>query len=262
VGTLNDGWSGPPGPHDTPAPGPGPYAAPAPGPQGLYNAPGPQGQGPYGPPVPQPPTLRKRRPVRSAVFVAAALVIPTTASVVLDQAFDRADTTDVARAGAPARSLVIPDSFGPFRRKTGDDAGRIERNVRADMKRNTATSGTGFADAKIAVFDRRDGSSLPMVFLGIAAGDGPSAARLLRAESASEHVANLLSGTRADTVKPYPAGPLGGVFRCGADRTEDGPVATCAWADSSTLGVLSRSGDGGVAALAAATLALRNAAEH
>jgi hypothetical protein len=61
---------------------------------------------------------------------------------------------------------------------------------------------------------------------------------------------------------PYPAGPLGGVLRCGTGPLGGGTAAACAWADSSTVGAMLTPQGGSVESLAGTTLDLRNAAER
>jgi hypothetical protein len=40
-----------------------------------------------------------------------------------------------------------------------------------------------------------------------------------------------------DAIHDVPAGPLGGVVRCGATETDDGPMAVCGWADHGSLAI-------------------------
>jgi hypothetical protein len=59
----------------------------------------------------------------------------------------------------------------------------------------------------------------------------------------------------------YPTGPLGGVLRCSKGDLEYMGGMTCAWADSSTVGMAFQPKKS-AATLARITLRLRNAAER
>jgi hypothetical protein len=225
-------------------------------PPGSYGAPGPW---PYGP-GPRPPRKNRRGLVIGLVIVAA--VVLAGMSVLLEKAYSPAgDTDDAGSPGATheVHAIVVPESFGHYRRMTGSDARRIEKDLRQEM----APQGGAFAQAKTAIYEKRGSTEPPIVFIGLSAKDGPAAAEQLRSGSPSEQVDWVFEGVGLKGgTKDYAAGPFGGVLRCGAGRDESGPMAACAWADASTVGMMFRSGSGSVASLAGAAFELRNAAER
>ncbi|WP_285580512.1 hypothetical protein [Actinoallomurus iriomotensis] len=238
---------------DTPRGGPEGHEAPG-GPAsygdgtlpGPYGAPGPW---PYGP-GPRPPKKNRRGLIIGLVIVAGVVV----AAVPLLLA--EAGSLD---APHEVHAIVVPDTFGHYRRKTGSDAQRIEKTMRQDM----APHGGAFTHARTAIYQRRGSTEPPVVFIGLSAKDAPAVARQLRSATPSEQVDWVFEpmGIKGRT-KDYTAGPFGGVLRCGRGRDEDGTMVVCAWADGSTLGMVFRSGYRSVKSLAGVTYELRNAAEH
>ena len=115
---------------------------------------------------------------------------------------------------------------------------------------------------KMRVYAKDGDATHPLIFVGMSGNDSPAIANELKSRSASEEVDSTFLGMGVGDAKDYPAGPLGGVLRCGTGPLGGGTATACAWADSSTVGAVLTPQGGSVASLAGTTLDLRNAAER
>lgn len=75
-----------------------------------------------------------------------------------------------------------------------------------------------------------------LVFLGFSVTDTPQVAPILRSQSPSAGLDSFMLGAGVANTRDYPAGPLGGVLRCGGKTVSGIWVTICAWADGSVLG--------------------------
>jgi hypothetical protein len=98
----------------------------------------------------------------------------------------------------------------------------------------------------------------PIVFIGFSVQGTPQVASILRSESSGQRLDSFLLGAGVSSTKDFPAGPLGGVLRCGQSSES---ITFCAWDDSSVLVVLAEA-DTNASKLARVALAFRTAAEH
>jgi hypothetical protein len=150
-------------------------------------------------------------------------------------------------------SIDIPASFGDYKRVTGSVADRLAQKMRNSLD----SSGKTYAKAKIGIYYKNGGSQQPLIFVGMSANDIPELASELRSRASSEEVDSMFLGMGVTDTSDFPAGPLGGVLRCGKRTT-----AACAWADGSVVGMVVTPLSPDIVSLGATTLALRTAAEH
>lgn len=116
-----------------------------------------------------------------------------------------------------------------------------------------------YAAAKIGFYTTAGAS--PLVFIGFSVGGTPQVASMLRSQPPSQGLDTFFLGAGISSTNDFPAGPLGGVLRCGQTTRASAPVTLC-------LGRLV--GPGGVLAeantseneLAGVTRAFRDAAER
>jgi hypothetical protein len=159
-------------------------------------------------------------------------------------------------------SIVVPQSVGDYRRLNGSVADRLASTMRKSMGDSADGYAEVYAKAKIAIYTKNGNTQRPLIFVGLVGSDSPQLAEELKAQTPSEEVDSTFLGMGISDADDYPAGPLGGALRCGTGPVGGGTAAACAWADSSTVGMLIETGESGVPALAKTTLDLRNAAER
>lgn len=177
---------------------------------------------------------------------------------------DRVHARAAATTPAPGagRTVRIPESVAGYRRITGGVADRMTENLRRSMKQQNQY-GTAYSKAKIAIYAKPGRSEQPLIFVGLPGRDIPELAAELRSRPPSEEVDSIFMGMGVLNAKDYPAGPLGGVLRCGKGASDgNGNAAACVWADGSVVGLVMTPLNSDVPGLARTTLALRNAAEH
>jgi hypothetical protein len=162
-------------------------------------------------------------------------------------------------AGVP-HTLTVPRSVGGYRRMTGSVANRLSSTMRKSM--GEGSDADVYAKAKIAIYTRSSDAEHPLIYVGMSASDSPVIAQELKSNSPSQEVDSMFIGMGIGDAKDYPAGPLGGNLRCGKGPLSGSTATACAWADSSTAGLLLAPATSNVTRLARTTLALRNAAEH
>jgi len=107
-----------------------------------------------------------------------------------------------------------------------------------------------------AVYVDQSGPTRPVIFAG---GGGT----LLTPEASLDRVLALVTDQTGgvDGIRARPAGPLGGILKCGSTKTDDGDMAVCGWADHGSVAVALFPGRG-VDESARLLLQLRGAIQH
>lgn len=252
---------------------PGPYGGPT-GPMGPGGQ-DPQGMWAYGQGAP--PPKKSRKGLVTGVVVAAAVIVLGGAAAAVGVASSGDDKKSASASGvaspssAPTspvdsgvpHSIVTPASVGPYKRLNGSLANRLASTMRKSMG---ASGDSQYADvyrtAKIAIYSKDGDTERPLIFVGLQGSDSPQIAEELKSNSPSQEVDATFLGMGIGDAEDYPAGPLGGALRCGTGAVGAGNAAACAWADSSTVGMVIQTGGNDVKALSKTTLDLRNSAER
>ena len=116
--------------------------------------------------------------------------------------------------------------------------------------------------AIVEVFRKNNDFDHRFVFYGYSAAAVPELASELRSTPLSQQVDQAFLGEGGiPNTSDYPAGPFGGILRCGAGTIDSTPASMCSWADGTTTGTL-LAPNLPAADLAAIALAFRDAAEH
>ncbi|GII22800.1 hypothetical protein [Planosporangium mesophilum] len=162
------------------------------------------------------PTSSRRRRLAVIGGAAAALVLAAAFAPV---AWDRLNHKDV-RIDTPPRlaGLVLDDSQGA--------------HETIDYLRTAVQTGVSLEKTTGAVYADEAGQSRSVLFIG---GTG----RISSPDEALTKTFQLISDESGgvESVQVVPAGPLGGVMRCGSTKTDGGSMAVCGWADGGSLGV-------------------------
>lgn len=240
---------------------------------------------PQGPQPPYAPGRARREPARGRIGLAVALTAAAVAAasgataLVAAGAAGTPGGSAVEPAGfaAPApvgpaatpppsggmRSMTVPDSVDGYRRQTGQVADRMAENLRQAMESAQKQYGAAYGKAKIGIYQRPGDTAHPLIFVGLPGRDIPQLAAELRSRPSSDEVDSVFMGMGIMDAKDYPAGPLGGVLRCGKGNTGGtATAAACVWADGSVVGLTMTPLAADVPGLARLSLSLRNAAEH
>ena len=223
-----------------------------------------------------PPPKKSHKGLVTGIVVAAAVIVLGGAAAAVGVASSGDDKKPAAASsaaspsGAPTspvdsgvpHSIVVPTSVGDYKRLNGGVANRLASTMRKAM----GESGDGYADvyrsAKIAIYTKDGDTQRPLIFVGLQGSDSPQIAEELKSHSASQEVDSTFLGMGIGDAEDYPAGLLGGALRCGTGAVGAGNAGACAWADSSTVGMVIQTGGNDVKALAKTTLDLRNSAER
>jgi hypothetical protein len=101
-----------------------------------------------------------------------------------------------------------------------------------DYLRTAVETGVSLEKTTGAVYADDAGQSRSVLFVG---GTGV----LVTPEQALSKTFGLITDDAGgvESVHDVPAGPLGGVMRCGTTKTEGTPMAVCGWADHGSLGI-------------------------
>jgi hypothetical protein len=101
-----------------------------------------------------------------------------------------------------------------------------------DYLRTAIETGVSLDKTTGAVYADEAGESRSVLFVG---GTGV----LVTPEQALSKTFGLITDDAGgvESVHDVPAGPLGGVMRCGTTKTEGTPMAVCGWADHGSLGI-------------------------
>lgn len=211
----------------------------------------------------------------SAVVAGCGGVVAVVTVGASESARTRAVATIPARLVLPApvgpatpppggmRSITLPASVDGYRRQTGEVADRMAENLRKAMEAAQSQHGTEYGKAKIGIYQRAGDRGRPLIFVGLPGKDIPQLAAELRSRPPSDEVDSVFMGMGIMDAKDFPAGPLGGVLRCGKGNAGGtSAAAACVWADGSVVGLAMTPLSADVPGLARLTLALRNAAER
>lgn len=217
----------------------------------------PPGYAPYPPPgsVPPPPPGRVRRLslLWVVVGIVAAVGIGLGAGAIAVPSDDDAQPAGTLRIGA------APSSIGRYHRIGGARGERLTARVRQAMTRSNPVSQELYGDALIAVyaFRRNRGPDLLVVANDV---DNATVLRLLQTGDPDTRITEFMTGLHASGTQDYPAAPLSGPLRCGAQADLDATI--CAWFDDSTFGYIADYTDHPAARLADLTVRVRRATEH
>jgi hypothetical protein len=115
-----------------------------------------------------------------------------------------------------------------------------------------------FHQAKISIYTRPGQQQL--IFMGFSTAGDPQLAALLQ-RSPSTGLDGFMAGAGVANTGNFPAGPLGGILRCGVASKAGSQLTICAWTDPSVLGVTMTPG-APPRRLARVTRVFRTASEH
>ncbi|WP_285627694.1 hypothetical protein [Actinoallomurus iriomotensis] len=231
------------------------------------------GFGSYGPEPWEEPSSRRRTGLIVGLAIGAVVVlggVAALAGVVLSSgdhhtrpdaaAAPSGDATSPA-AESVTHSIVPPMTVGTYRRLTGNVADRLVQRMRQSMVKEDRQHADVYAKWKIAIYTYGGDPDRRLLFVGMSAKDSPKIAEAMRTTCPSELVDQMFLGTGVAQTKDYAPGHFGGVLRCGKGDLGGMTAMTCAWADSSTFGMVAQP-QKSAATLARVTLRLRDAAER
>jgi hypothetical protein len=161
-------------------------------------------------------TMLRRRKLALIGGTAAALIL---AAVLAPIAWESWSQKDVQIATPPrVAGLVLDDSQGA--------------HDTIDYLRIAVQTGVALQKTTGAVYADEAGQSRSVLFIG---GTGS----ISSPEDSLTKTFRLISDDSGgvENVQAVPAGPLGGVMRCGSTKTDGGSMAVCGWADNGSLGV-------------------------
>lgn len=174
-----------------------------------------------------PPALESTRGMWAGAGISAGLGVAalTSASLVL-----------ISMMSGPARVLSTPTTAGGLQR---DDSAGTQRL--ADRQRQRLKE-AGMPNPLTAVYRRHGEKSMTVLFIGSSGHlDAP-------ADQLREFIGGVAESTGATQRRPtsYPSGRLKGTVLC-LDQLTSGEaiLATCGWADDTTLGVITTDGGNG-----------------
>lgn len=284
------GWEPPDRPQRPSPEGPGGQQHWPPGPAGHQQASadpvGPpqmtgQGQQPWPPPnygyqqqtgnpwagLPSPNDAAPPRRHRTALVVALVVtgVIVAAGAVATIGLIALRNGTGTAVASKPTavqRTVVTPDSVDGYTIMTGNVAERAAAQAREGAVKAAPGWQRDAAAMKVGVYTQQGHAGVGLVFIGLAAHEAPDFAAQLRSQSPSGTADDFLLGLGISNATDFPAGPLGGVLRCGHATPNGVDIGGCIWVDASTAGMFIIPGASPDSSNAAVALAFRHAAEH
>jgi hypothetical protein len=259
-----------------PAPQP-PYPAPQPpypAPQPPYGTP-PQ-QPPFGTPpqpgygTPQPPygypglsqLPTSAPPRRKGLIIALCLVGVAVLIVAGLAAIGLASGKKDKAVSGPPRTMTVPASSNGYMLMSGNVADRVAEEMKSSMTSKSNPGGNTFSNAKIGIYTKGSADQPSMIFLGLSAADTPAFAKELKNRSQSAEVDTAFIGAGIKDTKDFPAGPLGGVMRCGHKVEGAATLQMCVWIDHATMGLVLPIDAADEDAAAAIALKFRADAEH
>jgi hypothetical protein len=186
---------------------------------------------------------RRLRMVRNLTLAVLAVVLLVLAVVFGPTAWRIArERTTSLTTPAQVAGLTVDDSANA--RETAD---YLRTAVAAEIPLRTTVG---------AVYTDQGGEPRSVIFVG---GTG----LLLAPEKNLDATFTLVSDENGgvDDARPVPAGPLGGVMKCGTTLTDDATMTVCGWADHGCLGV-AMFPNRGVDESARLLLAMRNAMQR
>jgi hypothetical protein len=168
------------------------------------------------PPVGGRSTLLRPRNAALIGIVVVALVLAAIFGPVAWEMWGR----DGVRITTPSRvaGLVLDDSQGA--------------HDTIDYLRTAVQTGVSLEKSTGAVYADEAGQSRSVLFVGGTGSVGSP-------EDALTKTFRLISDDTGgvESVQSLPAGPLGGVMKCGSTKTDGGSMAVCGWADHGSLGI-------------------------
>jgi hypothetical protein len=168
--------------------------------------------------------------------------------------------TDADTFHTRAHTLTMPRAAGGYTRMTGSVGKRIVAGMRQRATKDAGELGdpwkSAYEAAQFGIYVNP--SQLRIVFIGFSADRSPEFAYILRSSSRADEFDGFLRGAGVSSTQDFPAGPLGGVMRCGQSPDS---FTICAWIDSSVL-VMLISSDSTPSTLATVALEFRKVAEH
>jgi hypothetical protein len=161
--------------------------------------------------------------------------------------------------------IVLPRSIDGYRKVGGPGPAQTAKGLRRLI--GIGRSADVASTAKIATYERNGNPKRSLVFIGLSALGGPAIAEELRTHSPAEEVAATFTSLQMSGAIEFPAGPLGGVLRCGFRPIDGftsggGVPGTCVWADRWTIGAILAPPGTSLEMLAGLTLGARDTAER
>jgi hypothetical protein len=156
---------------------------------------------------------------RNLVLLGVAVVALILAAIFGPLAWQLWTEKDV-RIATPQRvaGLVLDDSQGA--------------HDTVDYMRTAVETGVSLQHTVGAVYADEAGEPRSVLFVG---GTGV----LVEPSAALDKTFSLITDDAGgvESVQEVPAGPLGGVMKCGTTKTDGNPMAVCGWADHGSLGI-------------------------
>jgi len=166
-----------------------------------------------------------------------------------------------AAASSPAdRTLTVPAQAAGYTQITGSDVDKLLSDLKKQFAKSTPMFSQAATKMRLAVYGVNGSSTPSLIYLGFAKSDSSQLAVMWQMDSNSQALDAFFNGGGVSHTTDYPAGPMGGLLRCGSVTSSGSSLATCAWMDSSVLGVLMEP-SGSEAQLAGTTRSFRAAAE-
>jgi hypothetical protein len=124
-------------------------------------------------------------------------------------------------------ALTPPEQTAGLARDTSTEAADT-----ADYLRNVVAAGMNLSSSVGAVYTDPADPSRSVIFAG-------GTAVLRTPETDLDRVFTLVTNEQSGIgeLREVPAGPLGGVMRCGSSTTDEGVLTMCAWADHGSIAV-------------------------
>jgi hypothetical protein len=221
------------------------------------------GQTQYGQPAPgsgyqvlMPPGGRRRsRRLVIGLIVGGLVVVAVIAAVAYAVVHPKGRDQQFSLA---THSITVPTSAAGYTQLTSPDAQDLGSRALTGLQ---ATGSKAWEHAKFGVYGKGAGVTPKMFFLAVSAKDNSRLKSELRRQSTVDFSKGVMQGAGITDDAEYPAGPLGGVLRCGHLPVAAGVMATCTWVDGSTIGVIYLP-NGTLTDAATVSLAVRSAAEH
>jgi hypothetical protein len=225
-------------------------------PQQPYGVPAPH-QFDYLTPCGYPPPEKRRTGLIVGLSVAMVLVLSLAALGIIGADRKRKEARNLS---GPARTLIAPTASGDYKVVIGNVADRVAESMKSAMTGKGASTDL-YAHARIGIYSKGVADDPTLIFLGMSTTDTPALATALRITSQSGQVDSAFLGAGIKHAIDFPAGPLGGIMRCG-HRDVGTTLHMCVWADHATLGLvlpIEATDDAGAASIA---VTFRGDAEH
>jgi hypothetical protein len=127
----------------------------------------------------------------------------------------------------PHTRLTVPDTVAGLRHDTNADAAQT-----ADYLRDAIAANASLGGAVGAVYTDPSSQDRSVLFFGGTGSIHSPGTRLDAAFGLLDDQSGSVSG-----IREVPAGPLGGVLKCGTSNGDGAPIPVCGWADDGSLAV-------------------------